>query len=90
MDKVSNLNRKTVAITGILLCCIYFFTVIMFVATGSINWGQIFDIITMVSGVYFTFLIIVLPFSKDENIRNNKTMEIIFVSALMIITNVTH
>jgi ABC-type transport system involved in cytochrome c biogenesis permease subunit len=90
MNKVSNLNRKIVAIMGILLSCIYFSVVIVFVATGSINWLMIFDILTMFSGIYFAFLIVILPFSKDENIRNNKIMAIIFVSALMIITNIAH
>jgi hypothetical protein len=88
MDKVSNFNKKIVAIMGILLCCIYFFTVIMFVATGSVIWGQIFDIVTMISGVYFIFLIIVLPFSKDDN--NKKLIAIVFVAALMIFTNTAH
>jgi hypothetical protein len=90
MDKVFNLNRKTIAIMGILLSCIYFFVVITFVATGSINWLMIFDILTMFSGIYFAFLIIILLFSKDENIKNNKIMAIVFVSVLMIITNIAH
>jgi hypothetical protein len=81
------MNRRIVAIIGILLSCIYFFVVIMFVSTGSINWGQIFDIITMISGIYFIFLIIVLPFSKD---KNKKITAIIFVTALMIFTNIAH
>ena len=85
-----NINRKNIAIMGILLCCIYFFVVIIFVATGSINWLIIFDIVTMFSGIYFVLLVIVLPFSKDEKIRNNKIAAIIFAAALMIFTNIAH
>jgi len=80
------MNRKNIAIMGILLSFIYFFTVIIFVATSSTNWLIIFDIVTMFSGIYYVFLIVVLPFSKDRN----KIMAIIFAAALMIITNIAH
>jgi hypothetical protein len=90
MDKIFNMNRKNIAIIGILLCCIYFFVVVVFVMTGSTNWLMVFDIVTMFSGIYYVFLIIALPFSKDEKIQNNKTPAIIFVAALMIITNIAH
>ena len=90
MDKILNLDSKNTAIMGILLCCIYFFVVIMFVATGSINWLIIFDIVTMFSGIYFVLLVIILPFSKDEKIKNNKIVAIIFVTAHMIFTNIAH
>jgi len=85
-----NINRRSIAIMGILLCCIYFFVVIMFVATSSTNWLIVFDIVTMFSGIYFVLLVIVLPFSKDEKIRNTKIAAIIFVTALMIFTNIAH
>ena len=87
MDKI---NRRNIAIIGILLICIYYFVVINFVATRSINWLITFDILTMFSGIYFVFLIIVLPFSKDENIQIKKIMAIIFVTAHMILTNIAH
>jgi len=80
------MNRKNIAITGILLCCIYFFVVIEFVATSSTNWLMVFDIVTMFSGIYYVFLIIALPFSENRK----KTPAIIFAAALMIITNIAH
>jgi hypothetical protein len=80
------MNRKNIAIMGILLSCIYFFVVIIFVATRSTNWLMVFDIVTMFSGIYYVFLIIVLPFSNDRK----KIPAIIFAAALMIITNITH
>jgi hypothetical protein len=80
------MNRKNIAIIGILLCCIYFFVVIVFVATSSTNWLMVFDIVTMFSGIYYVFLIVALPFSKD----GTKIPAIIFVAALMIITNIAH
>ena len=85
-DKIFNMNRKNIAIMGILLCCIYFFVVIIFVATSSTNWLIVFDIVTMFSGIYYVFLIIVLPFSEDRK----KTPAIIFAAALMIMTNIAH
>jgi hypothetical protein len=90
MDKIQNLYRKNIAIIGILLCCIYFFVAIIFVTTGSINWLIMFDIVTMFSGIYFVLLVTVLPFFKDENNQNNKLLAIIFVTALMIFTNIAH
>ena len=80
------MNRKNIAIMGILLICIYFFTVIIFVATSSTNWLIVFDIVTMFSGIYYVFLIFILPFSKDRK----KTPAMIFAAALMIITNIAH
>ena len=82
-----NMNRKNIAIMGILLCCIYFLVVIIFVTTGSINWLIVFDIVTMFSGIYYVSLVIVLPFSKN---RTNKILAIIFAVALMVITNIAH
>jgi hypothetical protein len=87
MDTLPILNRKNIAIIGIILCCIYFFVAIIFVATRSRNWLIIFDIVTMFSGIYFIFLVIVLPFSKDEN---NKIAAILFVTILGIFTNIAH
>ena len=87
MDKIFYMNRKNIAIMGILLSCIYFFVVIIFVVTSSTNWLMVFDIVTMFSGIYYVFLIIVLPFSKD---RHSKIPAIIFAAALMIITNIAH
>jgi len=58
MDKIFYMNRKNIAIMGILLSCIYFFTVIIFVATSSTNWLMVFDIVTMIAGIYYVFLII--------------------------------
>jgi len=85
-----NKNRKNTAIIGILLCCIYYFVVISFVTTTSQNWLATFDIVTMFSGIYFIFLIMTLPFSNDKKNQNSKIAAIIFVSALMIFTNLVH
>jgi hypothetical protein len=81
------MNRINIAIIGILLSFIYSFVVIIFVATNSVNWLMAFDIVTMVSGIYYVFLINVLPFSKDGN---NRIPAIIFVVTLMVMTNIAH
>ena len=64
--------------------------IITFVATASINWLIIFDIVTMISGIYFIFLIMVLPFSNNDSIQNKKIVAIIFVTAFAIFTNIAH
>jgi hypothetical protein len=86
MDKIFNMNIKNIAITGILLSCVYFFVVIVFVATSSTNWLMLFDIVTMIAGIYYVLLIVALPFSED----GKKIPAIIFAAALMIITNIAH
>jgi hypothetical protein len=48
---------------------------------------MVFDIVTMVSGIYYVFLINALPFSKD---RNNRKLAVIFVATLMVMTNIAH
>ena len=84
------MDRKNVAISGIILCCIYFATVVIFIISGSQNWLIIFEIVTMISGIYFIILILVLPFSNNEKKKIYKILAIIFVTALMIFTNMTH
>jgi hypothetical protein len=51
---------------------------------------MVFDIVTMFSGIYYVFLITVLPFSNDEKTQNNKILAIIFAVTLMIITDIAH
>ena len=87
MKEINNVNIRNVSILGIIICCIYFIVVITFVITSSINWLIIFDIVTMVSGIYFVFLILVLPYTNNINY---KIIAIVFVSALMIFTNIAH
>jgi hypothetical protein len=84
------MNRRNIAILGILLICIYFIVVTFFVITSSQNWLIIFEILTMVSGMYFIFFIIILPFSNNENKKIYKLMSIIFVTGLMFFTNIAH
>ena len=84
------MNRKNVAIAGIILCCIYFATVIFFILAGSQNWLIIFEIVTMISGIYFIFLILALPFSDNEKKKIYKISAIIFVTSLMIFTIIAH
>jgi heme A synthase len=88
MDKI--INRKTISIIGILLICIYYFVVINFVTTGSENWLIIFEVLTIISGIYFIFFIMVIPFSHDDKYKNYKLLAIIFVSTLMIFTTIAH
>jgi len=84
------MNRKNIAIAGIIICCIYFATVVFFILSGSQNWLIIFEVVTMISGLYFIFLILVLPLSDNEKKKIYKILAIVFVSALMIFTNIVH
>jgi len=84
------MNRKNIAKSGILICCVYFITVAFFVITSSQNWLIIFEIVTMLSGIYFVFLIVTLPFSNDEKKKIYKILALIFVTGLLFFTNVVH
>ena len=84
------MNIKNIAISGIILCFIYFLTVTIFVISGSQNWLIIFEIVTMISGIYFVILILFLPLSNNEKKRIYKILAIIFVTALMVFTNLVH
>ena len=87
MKEINNMNIRNVSILGVIICCIYFIVVIIFVITSSMNWLIIFDIVTMVSGMYFVFLILVLPYTNNFNY---KIIAVVFASALMILTNIAH
>ena len=82
--------RKNISIIGIILICIYYFVVINFVTTGSENWLVVFEVLTIISGFYFIFFIMVMPFSHNEKYKNIRLLAIIFVSTLMIFTTIAH
>lgn len=84
------MRRKNVAISGIIICIIYFILTIMFVATGSKSWLAAFEVITMLAGIVMVALIIILPFSQDVKMKNYQVMAIVFAAACMILTNVAH
>jgi hypothetical protein len=84
------MNKKNIAKLGIILICIYFIVLAFFVITGSQNWLIVFEILTMVSGIYFVILIIILPFSNNENKQIFRLASIIFVAGLMFFTNIAH
>jgi len=84
------MNRKNIAKSGVLLYCVYFFAVAFFIITSSQNWLIIFEIVTMLSGIYFVFLITSLPFSNDEKKKTYKILALIFVAGLMFFTNAAH
>lgn len=81
---------KKLALLGILLCGIYFLTVVVFVATKSQTWQAIFEIITMFSAIYFVLLIISFPFAKDDNKQAYKLLAITFFAALLVLTSIVH
>jgi hypothetical protein len=84
------INRKNIAKSGILLCCVYFVIAAFFVLSGSQNRLIIFEIVTMLSGIYFVFLITNLPFSNDEKNKIYKIPTLIFVTGLMFFTTIAH
>ena len=88
MDNI--INRKDISIIGITLICIYYFVVINFIATGSENWLIVFEVLTIISGIYFILFIMVIPFSHNEKNKKYKLLAIIYVSTLMIFTTIAH
>lgn len=84
------MRRKSVAILGIIICIIYFALTIVFVTTGLKIWLAAFEMITMLAGILMVALIIVLPFSQDAKMKDYKILGIVFATACMILTNVSH
>ncbi|MDF2802226.1 MAG: hypothetical protein K0S61_2129 [Anaerocolumna sp.] len=84
------MNKKNVAILGIILCSIYFLVTFLLILTSSKIWLTAMELVTMVSGVYMIMLILIIPFSKNDKMINYKIVAIIFASSCMILTNVAH
>ena len=77
---------KNTAITGLILCGLYILSVGLFIGISSTAFQIVFEIVTIVSAVYFIFLILALPYDKTTY----KTIAIIFVTALVVTSSIAH
>jgi len=84
------MTQKTVAILGLIVCFLYFATTVAFVATGSNPALLLFEIITMLSGVYMVFLIAALPYAQHEKSKIPRIAAVSCAAACMAITNIVH
>lgn len=84
------MNRKSVAILGIVLCFTYFIVTFGLIISKSQKWLIAMELVTMASGILMVMLVLVFPFSKTEKMKNNKFMAIIFAAACMVLTNTAH
>lgn len=84
------MNLKNAAISGVVLCSLYFVSVALFIAINTLLLQIIFEIITLISGIYFVFLVLILPFSNDNEKKIFKILAIICVVALMFFTSLAH
>ncbi len=80
-------NRKIVAILGIIIGIIYFIFTILLIISGTNIWLTAFEIITMIAGFLMVSIIMVLPFYQKAG---TKQLSVIFASVCMILTNVAH
>ncbi|GBU26660.1 hypothetical protein R84B8_00170 [Treponema sp. R8-4-B8] len=84
------MNTKNIAKTGLLICLLYFISVVLLILFSNNITINIMEIITMLSGIYMVLLIISLP--VDNKIKHNiyRLLAIIFVSSCMLLTNLIH
>lgn len=82
------MSIKKVSIIGLILWFMYFIIVIGFLITSSLKWLIIFEIITILGGIWVIPWMIIIPFSDDK--KEYKTLAVVAASACMILTTVTH
>ena len=70
------MNRKGVAILGIVLCFTYFIVTFGLIISKSQKWLIAMELVTMASGILMVMLVFVFPFSKTEKMKSNKFMAI--------------
>ena len=86
--KEKAMNRKKVAIIGLIVCFFYFISTIMLILTGSSKWLITMEISTIIGGVYMVPFIIVIPYEEDRNTL--KILSIIATSSCMVLTCIAH
>lgn len=82
--------KKITALSGIGICCIYFFVAAAFIVVSSQCWLIAFDIVTMLSGIYFLFLILALSLKADGQKQIFKLLAIAFTGIFIVLTNLAH
>lgn len=83
------MSIKKVAKLGLLVCLMYFATVIVQIVFNNDFTLYLVSIITMLSGIYMALLVISFPV-KNEAAQLCRTMANICGSACMILTNAAH
>ena len=84
------MNRKNIAVLGIILCSIYFIVTLGLILTSSQIMLTALELVTMVSGILMIFLVLANPFSQSEKMIIYKIIGIICSASCMILTNVVH
>lgn len=84
------MNIKNIAKIGLLICLLYFISVVLLILFSNNITIQFMEIITMLSGIYMVIIIISLPVDNDKKHNIYRFMAIIFVSACMVLTNLIH
>ena len=84
------MNRKNIAVLGIILCSIYFIVTLGLILTSSQIMLTALELVTMVSGILMIFLVLANPFSQSEKMIIYKIICIICSASCMILTNVVH
>lgn len=81
---------KRIAKIGLLICFLYFISVVLIIFFNNIYTVLVMEIITIISGIYMIFLIASLEMNMEYKHNIYKLLAIIFVSSCMLLTNVVH
>ena len=84
------MNTKNIARTGLLICLLYFISVVLLILFSNNITILFMEIITMLSGIYMVLLIISLPFDNNSKCNICKLSAFIFVLSCMLLTNSIH
>ncbi len=83
------MSIKKVAKLGLVVCLMYFVTLIVQIGFHNNLTLYLVSIVTMLSGIFMALLMVSFP-TKNEGVQFYRTMAIICVSACMILTNAAH
>lgn len=82
--------HKKAAIIGLIVCLLYFISVVALLAVGNQASIIFMETVTMLSGIYMVALIAALPYPKSAETSFTRTLAISFAASGMVITNVVH
>jgi hypothetical protein len=85
-----NMNIKNIAKIGLLICLLYFISVVLLILFSNNITILFMEIITMLSGIYMVLLIITLQIDNNSKRNICRVLAIIFVSSCMLLTNSIH
>lgn len=84
------MNRKSISIFGIIVCILYFIAMLGLIISGSRLFLITFELSTMIAGIFMVLLILILPYSKENESSLCQKMALVSAAGCMFLTNCAH